>query len=195
MTLLQSKVINEYIVLLWAEYIQGRVHKCQAVIVCIQEYTPILRGNYLYLSTCASQHSVTTSHNNIILTSTNIVPPLTQGITWQTLTYDTNTDKLYKLWHMLIRIIFPTSLFLSLSLSLLSSALLLSYCLPALTRYIWFMFCLVWTLCLLLSLVLDGITPAFHFFLKCQLHYLVPKLLSLGLLDHLWENLVLESWI
>ena len=180
MTLLQSKVINEYIVLLWAEYIQGRVHKCQAVTVCIQEYTPILRGNYLYLctyllvfmltyhvATCASQHSVTTSHDDIILTSTNIVPPLTQGITWQTLTYDTNTDKLYKLWHMLIRIIFPTSLFLSLSLSLLSSALLLSYCLPALTRYIWFMFCLVWTLCLLLSLVLDGITPAFHFFLKC----------------------------
>ena len=164
MTLLQSKVINEYIVLLWAEYIQGRVHKCQAVIVCIQEYTPILRGNYLYLSTCASQHSVTTSHDNIILTSTNIVPPLTQGITWQTLTYDTNTDKLYKLWHMLIRIIFPTSLFLSLSLSLLSSALLLSYCLPALTGYIWFMFCLVWTLCLFLSLVLDGITLAFHFF-------------------------------
>ena len=94
MTLLQSKVINEYIVLLWAEYIQGRVHKCQAVTVCIQEYTPILRGNYLYLctyllvfmltyhvATCASQHSVTMSHDDIILTSTNIVPPLTQGIT------------------------------------------------------------------------------------------------------------------
>ena len=65
-------------------------------------------------------------------------------------------------WHMLIRIIFPTSLFLSLSLSLLSSALLVSYCPPTLTRYIQFTFCLVQTLCLLLALVLDGIMPAFH---------------------------------